>query len=115
LAVVVALTTAPLAAVLLVAVTRDVAAAGFFGDDTFTERDETFDTVDTDYLSSRGCCHAWDGRQRVNGDQFMVWRGCAGTGPAGSLVVLLTIIKRPVTCSRLGGPEFRATGSLQLF
>ena len=45
----------------------------------------------------------------VNGDQSVAWWGCAGTGPAGPLVVLLTIINRPVTCSRLGGPEFWAT------
>jgi len=33
---------------------------------------------------------------------------CAVTGPAGPLVVLVTIIKRLVTCSRPGRPWIRA-------
>ena len=36
-----------------------------------SDGEETFDTVDTDYLSSRGCCNAWviGRRWSVNGDQ----------------------------------------------
>ena len=36
-----------------------------------SDEEETFDTVDTDYLSSRGCYNAWVSGRRwsVNGDQ----------------------------------------------
>ena len=83
-----------------------VNSAGTLVDETVADTDGTLDTVDTDYLSSRGYCNAWGQSRRgsANDDQWG-GRSLRRPGPAGGFpVVLMTIVKRLTTCYRLDTP-----------